>query len=238
LGFRRGVRNLFHDVPNSSSGWPPSHGVIDRDLDIAISQFAPAAQTVKDDHLYTAVGIADFRPSRRGFTTAPDPLGRVIPVGVCRQCQALVETPARLSPARSVMLLPVLTANRIVSLSEPPAFMTWWSIDAEFSGGFEFTPRALRARMGAATNSPVARLNFFRGPTRPSPRHIASTTMMVRIFDLKNSRANIFGSVSRLLTRRFLTSREAARDDYAAFLRPQHPTHYACACRYWDKRMY
>jgi hypothetical protein len=45
-------------------------------------------------------------------------------------------------------------------LSEPPGFITWWSIDAEFRGAFEFTPRALRARMGAGLTEFQRRRNF------------------------------------------------------------------------------
>ena len=61
-GFPTRVRLLFHEFPKANQGgWPPERGVVDRDIDIAISQFAPGAQTVKDDELHTAVGIVDFR---------------------------------------------------------------------------------------------------------------------------------------------------------------------------------
>jgi hypothetical protein len=57
---------------------------------------------------------------------------------------------------------------RTVDLSEPPGFMTWWSAEAEYNGAFEFTPRALRARMGHAPGNPIHRLNFEvdKGPAR------------------------------------------------------------------------
>jgi hypothetical protein len=46
--------------------------------------------------------------------------------------------------------------------------MTWWAVEAEYNGMFEFTPRALRARMGHAPGNPTHRLNFEldRGPAR------------------------------------------------------------------------
>jgi hypothetical protein len=47
-----------------------------------------------------------------------------------------------------------------VNLSEPRGFTTWFSINAEFTGGFEFTPRALRARIGSSPNQPNGARNF------------------------------------------------------------------------------
>jgi len=94
FGFPTRVRLLFHEFPKANQGgWPPERGVVDRDIDIAISQFAPGAQTVKDDELHTAVGIVDFRPVGPAVVAAPNPLGATVSVGICRQCQALVEAP-------------------------------------------------------------------------------------------------------------------------------------------------
>src|SRR5438093_4788407 len=96
FGFPTRVRLLFHEYPRvREGGWPPERGIVDREIDIAISQFAPGAQTVKDDELHTAVGVVDFRPSGGDVVMHPDPLGQVDSVGICRQCQALVEDPAR-----------------------------------------------------------------------------------------------------------------------------------------------
>ena len=153
FGFPTRVRNLYHDDPliNSSD----STGVIDRTIDIAISQFAPGAQTVKDDELHTAVGIVDIRPGWSGGVAAPNPLGQPVQVGICRRCQALVEAPAAAGGC------PFCTASRsqdgfrVVDLTEPPGFCTWWPLRVEFSGGFEFTPRALRARMGGDPGNPA-----------------------------------------------------------------------------------
>jgi DEAD/DEAH box helicase domain-containing protein len=162
FGFPTKIRYLFHEKPGfASTGFPPEKGVVDRQLDIAISQFAPGAQTVKDDELHTAVGVADFRPEGNDIVAAPNPLGPSIPVGVCRRCQALVDEDAGASlvcPYCSTA--PGKEGYRIVELSEPPGFCTWWSVHAEFNGNFEFTPRALRARVGAAPNSPTRLRNF------------------------------------------------------------------------------
>lgn len=169
FGFPTRVRLLFHGgPPNANAGWPPERGVVDRQLDIAISQFAPGAQTVKDDQLLTSVGVVDYFPSGQGVQTAPDPLGNPVQVGICRKCQALVEAPAAIGGCPFCAAPRTKDDYRTVDLSEPPGFMTWWSAEAEYNGTFEFTPRALRARMGHAPGSPTHRQNFEvdRGPAR------------------------------------------------------------------------
>lgn len=161
FGFPTRVRFLYHGgPPRADAGWPPERGVIDRQLDVAISQFAPGAQTVKDDHLLTSVGIVDYFPSGSGVQTTPNPLANPVQVGVCRRCQALVETPSAIGGCPFCAAPRSKDDYRTVELSEPPGFMTWWAAEAEYNGAFEFTPRALRARMGHAPGNPTLLLNF------------------------------------------------------------------------------
>ncbi|PJF33297.1 MAG: hypothetical protein CUN49_18920, partial [Candidatus Thermofonsia Clade 1 bacterium] len=68
---------------------------IDRDLDIAITQFAPNAQIVKDKQVHVALGVIGLAPSaqqnvqvREGFVPPFDkPNPRLI--GLCENCGAL-----------------------------------------------------------------------------------------------------------------------------------------------------
>lgn len=169
FGFPTRVRYLFHGGPPSADGgWPPERGVVDRQLDVAISQFAPGAQTVKDDQLLTSVGVVEYFQSGGGVQTAPDPLANPVQVGVCRKCQALVEAPAPIGGCPFCAAPRTKDDYRTVDLSEPPGFTTWWHAEAEYNGVFEFTPRALRARMGHAPGSSTHCLNFEvdRGPAR------------------------------------------------------------------------
>ncbi len=169
FGFPTRVRYLFHGgPPNAAGGWPPERGTVDRQLDIAISQFAPGAQTVKDDELLTSVAVVEYFPVGGTVQTAPNPLGNPTRVGVCRKCQALVESPAAVGGCPFCAAPRTRDDYRTVDLSEPPGFMTWWAAEAEYNGAFEFTPRALRARMGRAPGSATHRQNFEvdRGPAR------------------------------------------------------------------------
>src|SRR5437667_8604145 len=55
FGFPTRVRTLYTRWPNSAYQWPPETGTVDRDLDIAISQFAPGSQIVKDKAVHTDI---------------------------------------------------------------------------------------------------------------------------------------------------------------------------------------
>lgn len=161
FGFPTRTRYLYHGgPPRADRGWPPERGVVDRDLDIAISQFAPGAQTVKDDQLLTSVGVVDYYRSGTNVDTAPDPLGSPTQIGICRSCQAMVENPAPSGGCPFCAATPGRTGYRTVDLSEPAGFTTWWQTEGEYSGAFEFTPRALRARMGHAPGRATQQMNF------------------------------------------------------------------------------
>src|SRR5262249_43540897 len=57
FGFPTRARLLYHSTPRS---WPPRH-VVDRDLELAVSLFAPGAETVKERTIHTAIGVGYYR---------------------------------------------------------------------------------------------------------------------------------------------------------------------------------
>lgn len=158
FGFPTRVRYLFHEEPKS---YPIRRGVIDRNLDIAVSQFAPGAQTVKDDALHTAIGVVDYRPYRGGLMREPDPLSHRRVIGVCRRCQAITTAPSG-NEACPVCGAPAdpETGFRVTEVCEPPGFISLWTAKAEFEGNFDYTPQALRARTAAPANAPQSGGNF------------------------------------------------------------------------------
>src|SRR5271169_6855535 len=87
FGFPTRVRYLFHERPRGGYDWPPEEGIVDRDLDLAISQFAPGAETVKDGLIHTSVGVVNYRPQGNLVVEQPNPLGPPRPIGFCRRCQ-------------------------------------------------------------------------------------------------------------------------------------------------------
>lgn len=161
FGFPTRVRLLFTHWPNVGNPWPPSKGTVDRDLDIAISQFAPSSETVKDKAVYTACGVVDLIPagngvaSRAGFV--PDlSAGNASPVGICDNCQARVPLPATNAPAPggqppATIQCPVCLQQALTPIDarEPKNFFADLKTPPDdFDGSFEWYPRATRPSLG------------------------------------------------------------------------------------------
>ena len=145
FGFPTQVRYLFHGQPRAGYEWPPDD-VVDRELDIAISQFAPCAETVKDGIIHTSVGVVDYQPQGRRVAELPNPLGPPLPVGLCRHCQA-IDTSQVPGPTCPVCGSGTPEYN-VINLAQPKGFRTWFGGSHDFDGTFEWTPRASRSKVG------------------------------------------------------------------------------------------
>lgn len=89
FGFPTRVRYL--STLQYGPGWPPSEGVVDRNLDLAITSFAPGTTVMKDKRVHTVAGVCGFSPSgfREGFNPPfdePNPRH----VGRCQTCEAVL----------------------------------------------------------------------------------------------------------------------------------------------------
>ena len=83
FGFPTQVRVLYTAAP--VSGREPS--TLDRDAGIAISEFAPGSEVVKDKAIHTAVGVVDyFRRQDGSWAQGDDPLGDESPAWMCAAC--------------------------------------------------------------------------------------------------------------------------------------------------------
>jgi rubrerythrin len=145
FGFPTKVRLLYHQKPDESYPWPPD-GVVDRELEIAISQFAPGSETVKDKAIHTAIGLAHYEPRLNR------PPARITPpyydereVGLCRACLAL--TVENLGEG----VCPICGASddyfQVMRTIEPRGFRTDFSDGAPYSGAFSYAPRSTHPRM-------------------------------------------------------------------------------------------
>ncbi|MDA8561012.1 DEAD/DEAH box helicase [Nitrospinae bacterium] len=86
------VRNttLVHKNPNippNDKEWPMEKGIIDRKSDIAISEFAPLQEIIKDKQVIRCVGVGWLR-KERGFIKG-HPYSRRRQVYVCKSCDAI-----------------------------------------------------------------------------------------------------------------------------------------------------
>jgi hypothetical protein len=173
FGFPTRVRLLYTRWPFSGRNWPPEDGIVDRDLDLAISQFAPRSETVKDKAVHTATGVVDFEPAGKhvrikpGFYPAlpmPNPMG----LGLCDNCQAVVRlgAPAPLLSGQEpeMQTCPVCQAEepslRVLDAREPKGFFTDLRPE-DFEGQFEYQPRSTRPTLSVQTvqDAPLAKVD-------------------------------------------------------------------------------
>jgi ATP-dependent helicase YprA (DUF1998 family) len=140
FGFPSRVRLLYQSHPLR---WPPSR-IIDRDLSIAVSDFAPGAQRVKDKALHTVVGLAAFFPYRGRVSEEPEPEGPVDTLALCRSCIRLVPG------GENASVCPTCGAGepsyRQMQLAQPLGFRTDFA-QQEYDGTFDMAARAGTARI-------------------------------------------------------------------------------------------
>ncbi|MDL5053455.1 DEAD/DEAH box helicase [Oscillatoria laete-virens NRMC-F 0139] len=164
FGFPTRVRALYTRFPQRSPQWPPADGVIDRNLDVALSQFAPGSQTVKDKAVHTAVGVVSLKPGGGIVRSEPGlypPLseGNPNPIGLCEHCQAVVPLPSLSDPlpgGREPQKQTCSVCNysepslRPLDVREPKGFFT--DLEPEdFDGQFEWQPRSTRPSLSIRT---------------------------------------------------------------------------------------
>lgn len=166
FGFPTSVRYLYLQRPRSSSPWPPKM-VIDRDLSMAVSAFAPLSEIVRDGKVYPVVGITEFKPvGSRAPEPVPDALGKSTALSICRTCSYLGDE--RIDEGSDTC--PRCGAGPAyfteVPMREPLGFRSGLADD--FDGNFSWSPRAMAARAMAnaekLTESVSGRALVLSGP--------------------------------------------------------------------------
>nr|WP_277925556.1 helicase-related protein [Anabaena catenula] len=154
FGFPTRVRLLYTRLPNAIK-WPPTEGVVDRNLDVAIGQFAPGSETVKDKAVHTACGVADFYPQGKRIESKsgliPALTGGNHALGLCRNCQAVIyphillnkPLPGGKKPSEDICPVCKQETLRCIDAREPKGFITDLKPE-DFDGQFEWQPRATR----------------------------------------------------------------------------------------------
>lgn len=162
FGFPTRVRTLYTRWPSGGVQWPPEHHTVSRELELAISQFAPGSETVKDKAVHTAVGVISLGPDQNGRNIKIEdglypPFDHLNqqPMGLCLQCYAVHHLPPLTQPilsnqtplthACSVCNSP--DSVRVLDAREPRDFFTDFE-PKDFDGQFEWMPRSTRPTLG------------------------------------------------------------------------------------------
>lgn len=164
FGFPTRERRLYQDRPRGREVTK----FIGRQIDIAISEFAPGSEIVKDKGVYTAVGLVDYQ--RRGPTNwvpVSDPEGPARPVGLCRACSGV--DPAGSPACPTCGSSETDGTYRVTTVAEPRGFRTNYREPEDYDGTFEFTPRSGHARLSVAdtlAERQLGRLSVRHGKAR------------------------------------------------------------------------
>lgn len=128
FGFPTRVRPLYNK-PVRRLGELDDAVVSDRPLDMALSQFSPGGELVKDRQIHASAGFAAYEV-RGQHVQAVDPLGPPLPLLRCDECESttvLRESEPDDHPSESVPC-PVCGATaRLISVHEPLGFRTTYS---------------------------------------------------------------------------------------------------------------
>ncbi len=140
FGFPTQVRLLYLSRPRTSFPWPPDD-TIDRDLSVALSQFAPGSEVVRDGSVYTVVGVTAFQPAYGKPGAIPEPLASGRCLGLCATCNHVSTPPAvgKNCPACGQ------GGYRVVETRQPLGFRAGPGRD--FDGSFTWSPRRVVARV-------------------------------------------------------------------------------------------
>jgi len=85
-GFPSRVRDLYENEPGKHTKTLDEVTVANRPLNMAISNYAPGNEIVKDGSVHVSAGFATFVKIRSGVWHSKEPLGPEIPIAKCPDC--------------------------------------------------------------------------------------------------------------------------------------------------------
>ncbi|MDJ0105625.1 DEAD/DEAH box helicase [Rhodococcus erythropolis] len=145
FGFPSKVRNLYLKKPTRTYPWPPKK-TIDRDSSMAVSQFAPTSELVRDGSVYPAVGIAAYRKAGPRVLPESNPLGLLRHLDLCRSCSYIVDRGA--AAVAQTGPCPQCGADagtfETIPMREPLGYVAGKKRD--FDGNFSWSTRSTSAR--------------------------------------------------------------------------------------------
>lgn len=179
FGFPTGVRLLYHKRPEVSN-WPPTSGVVDRDIELAISQFAPGSETIKDKKIHTSIGIVSYK--REGNSIVSDQgIAHKKTIGFCENCKAVIE-----NADIDDNVCEICGYDKYMPIQgiEPKGFLTNFKPnDAHES--FNWTPRSTYSRLPSDMLPYLKQEHNFRWETAKKLKLLSINTNNDRLFTLQ-----------------------------------------------------
>ena len=196
FGFPTGVRYLYHKPPQRGD-WPPTSGVVDRDIEIAINQFAPGAETIKDKKIHTSIGIVSYIPKGKNLATEKD-IGRKQPIGFCDHCKAVF---TKSKENENTCQICDSNSFKLIQGIEPKGFLTNFNPD-DAQEHFSWTPRATYSRLPSDAPAKLKKQSNFCWGVESKLQLLSINTNNDHLFKLskqQNSEALVSAEVCREL---------------------------------------
>lgn len=116
---------------------------IDRDAEIALSEFAPGSSLVRDGKRHIAVGFVDYEPAYPEPQPVGDPLGPRTRIGMCTSCRHTTLDPPDL------IACPECGSDRWLAplMAEPAGYRTPYAQPPDYDGSDPWTGVASMPRM-------------------------------------------------------------------------------------------
>ena len=133
FGFPTKVRVLYESKPNRL----PPQNLVDRNLDMAISEFAPGSEVIKDKQILRPVGVVHYKPKEGGIEEVD---GRGLlenDISKCSNCWTIFSSEK--GDNCSICGSPL----KKIKACSPLGFCVEYNLEPkDFDGSFEWSPRA------------------------------------------------------------------------------------------------
>ena len=142
FGFPTRVRVLHHRQRNShNSVYELSNGTVDRDLEMAINDYSPGSEVIKDKIKHRAAGVAHYWIQGRNVKAESNPLGQIKTILLCKNCHILLDKEIiDECPSCNNILDADESTFKSIRISEPQGFRSDW-IERDYKEDFEWPSR-------------------------------------------------------------------------------------------------
>lgn len=161
FGFPTRLRLLHHE-PRTERSFVGTleRGTVDRDLEIAIAEYSPGSEVVKEKAKHRVVGVAHYAPLGSKIYAEPEPLGQIRTIALCKHCQMLFDGVPDSLPEHCPSCGASKMGNgvfRHIPISEPMGFRSDWN-EKDFTEEFEWVSRGSSPRLAQKSPSTPAQI--------------------------------------------------------------------------------
>ncbi|UYV50701.1 DEAD/DEAH box helicase [Priestia megaterium] len=123
---------------------------VDRDLEIAISEYSPGSEIIKDKVKHKAVGIAHYWVQGNDIIPEENPLGKIKTIAFCKNCHILYDNeeqfPSHCPSCKSQLNDGNGGSFATLPIAEPQGFRSDW-IERDYREDFEWSSRSSIPRL-------------------------------------------------------------------------------------------